>query len=270
VAARNDPNVRIYKNDSIETADRTFYSAVQAAYEATKVFEYYTSQSYAHDNDLFLVRMVGHGDISLDQYLGGLSDAYHQFQQSFGNPDNRVEIYSLRDDVLGIPHIDEHGKTLDQGERIVRFRAALKDPLRLDANGYLTCPFATALSRLSPLTRDHKITKIEAEIIGSDVGDAVGRVYLRQSGTGTVYNLGSDKAYYRLPERTAVMNPFFNGVRVFTPDVYLSDRMRDRPFANSRWEIVINQKDEHANQDINLSSLTDVRLYVYYTDFTKN
>jgi hypothetical protein len=37
---------------------------------------------------------------------------------------------------------------------------------------------------------------------------------------------------------------------------------------NSHWELVINQKDEEINQDVNLQSLDDVVLYVYYTDFT--
>ena len=110
---------------------------------------------------------------------------------------------------------------------------------------------------------------VEAEIIGSDLGDTVGRVYLRQRGTGMVLSVAGDRSYYRLPERTAVLNPLFNGVRVFSQDVYRSDRLRDRPFVNTHWELVLNQKDELANQDINLQSLTDVRLYVYYTDFTQ-
>ena len=61
----------------------------------------------------------------------------------------------------------------------------------------------------------------------------------------------------------------FNGNRVFTPEVYRSYRMRDRPFVNTSWELVLNQKDEKANQDIDLNSITDIRLYIYYTDFTE-
>ena len=39
-AAQNNPNVRIYKNDAIITADRTFQAALKEAYKATRVFEY--------------------------------------------------------------------------------------------------------------------------------------------------------------------------------------------------------------------------------------
>lgn len=268
-AARNDPNVRIYKNDAVILADETFQLAVRNAYEATKVFEFYTSQSYARLGELFLIRMVSHGDYNLESYLAELETAYRDFQQAYGNPDTRVEIVSLRDDVLAIPRLGPSGCPLTQEERIARFRERLTSGAYVDERGYVSVPFATSLARLSPLTRNHKILALEAEIIGAAVGDTLGRVYVRQRGTGMVLSVTGDKSYYRLPERTAVLNPLFNGVRVFGNEVYRSDRLRDRPFVNTHWELVLNQKDELANQDIDLRSLTDVRLYVYYTDFTR-
>jgi hypothetical protein len=267
-AAQDDPNVRIYKNDAIITADNSFQLALQLAYEATVVFEYYTSQSYAHLADLFLIRLVAHGDYNLQSYLTNLQTAYLDFQQSYGNPDTRVAIVSLRDDVFGIPKVDQNGQAISQSQRLDLFHAKLADASFLDANGYRTMPFPTSIAQLSPLTRDHKVLNLEVEVIGSDVGDTVGRIYVRQRGTGVVTSLTSDPSYYRLPEVTDVLNPFFNGVRAFPESVYQSARMRDRPFVNTHWDLVINQKDESVNQDINLQSLTDVRLYVYYTDFT--
>lgn len=268
-AARNDPNVRIYKNDAVILADETFQQALRDAYKATKVFEYFTSQSYARLDQLFLIRMVSHGDYNLESYLMELENAYRDFQQLYGNPDTRVEIVSLRDDVMAIPRTASDGRALTQAERIAELRRRLGDAALLDERGYLTVPFSTNLARLSPLTRNHKVLAVEAEVVGSDVGDTVGRVYLRQRGTGLVLSVDGDRSYYRLPDRTAVLNPFFNGVRTFGPEVYRSDRMRNRPFVNTHWELVFNQRDEAANQDINLGSLTDVRLYVYYTDFTQ-
>ncbi len=267
-AARNDPNVRIYKNDAIINADLAFESAIAAAYQATKVFEYYSSQSYEHLMDLFLVRMVNYGDYNLNNYLTQLQDAYLSFQQQYGNPDDRVEILSLRDDVFAIARLDPSGQPITQADRIAQFRGRLKDVSLLDEQGDLTSPFATAINPLSPVTRTHTVKRLEAEISGSDVGDTVGRIYVRQKGTGVVSAVNGDPLYYRLPAVTAVINPFFNGVRVFTSDIYDNDRMRDRPVANSRWDLVINQKDETANMDIDLNSVTDIRLYVYYTDFT--
>jgi len=268
-AAQNNPNVRIYKNDAIITADRTFQAALKEAYKATRVFEYYTSQSYPGWEKLFLVRMVGAGDNSLEQYLFELEDAFLAFQEQYGLPDHRVAIVSMRDHVLAIPRTDDNNKALTLAERVDLFRAALADPGRVDQSGYLSFPFATTTSQLSPLTRNHKIDYIEAEVVGSDVGDTVGRIYLRQTGTGTVSSLEGSDSYFAFPKHTAVVNTLFNGQRVLPPNVYQNARMRDRPVANSRWELLINQRDELVNKDINLQSLTDIRLYVYYSDFTR-
>ena len=267
-AARDDPNIRIYKNDDVILADRFFQAALRDVYSATRVFEYFTSQSYARKDQLFLVSMVAHGDYNLQAYLLELENAYREFQQQYGNPSTRVAIVSLRDDVLAIPRLDAAGCALTQAGRIALFTQRLNDASYLDERGYLTMPFSTTLSGVSPLTRNHKVLAVEAEIIGSDLGDTVGRVYLRQRGTGLILAVTGEKAYYRFPDLTAVVNPFFNGVRTFGSEVYRNDRMRDRPFVNTHWDLVLNQKDETANQDINLNSLTDVRLYVYYTDYT--
>jgi hypothetical protein len=160
------------------------------------------------------------------------------------------------------------GAQLTQAQRVELFRAAVSDPRLLDGRGYAIMPFASSLARLSPLTRNHKLLYAEAEIVGSDVGDGVGRVYVVQSGTGVVQGVANARAFYRFPERTAVLNSFFNGARQFAPEVYRNEHLRDRPYANTSWELILNQADERANQDINLRSLTDIRLYLYYTDFT--
>ncbi|HKY36569.1 MAG TPA: EB domain-containing protein [Polyangiaceae bacterium] len=266
-SAKNDPNVRIYKNDAIISAERTFDDAVRTAYQATRVFEYYASQSYVHKGDLALVRLVSRSDFSLEGYLTSLQGAYSEFSESYGTPDARVDILSLRDDVMQIPRISSSGVALSESVRVALFRSALADPALLDGQGQLTVPFSTSFSRLSPATRNHKISHVEAEILGSQVGDTLGRIYLRQSGTGAVEGVDDAKSYYRFPERSAVVNPFFNGVRTFGTEVYRNDHLRDRPYVNTRWEFVFNQRDEQVNQDIQLNALTDIRLYVYYSDF---
>ena len=267
-AAKNDPNVRIYKNDAILTAERTFESTVREAWRATRVYEYYTSQSYAARNDLFLARMISRGSPSVEAYLASLDEAFYEFEETYGNPDVRVAVISVRDDVLNIPEFDESSQPMSLQARVQALRERLVDESYIDERGYRVIPFSTGLSELSPLTRNHKISHVEVEIVGTSVGDGVGRVYLNQLGTGTVSPLVGDKLFYRFPERQAVINPFFNGQRLYEPEIYRSDRLRDRPFANSYWELILDQKDEAENQDIDLQSLTDITLYIYYTDFT--
>ena len=111
---------------------------------------------------------------------------------------------------------------------------------------------------------------MEAQYLGSDLGDALARVYVRQRGTGTIHSVLGDRLHYRFPERTAVINAVVGEERVFADEsLYRNERLRDRPVLNSHWELVINQRDEYVNMDINLQSLDDLILYIYYTDFTE-
>lgn len=267
-AARNDPNQRIYRNDAVINADRTFSDAMRDAYRATRVYEYYTSTSYADAGKLYLIRLVSRGDYNLEAYLSGLEQAYYAFLETYGRPDARVDVLSLRDDILRIPQYDENRQPLSAADRVARFRAALLDSKWITPDGYITIPFATNFARLSPRTANHKIDAVEVELVGADVGDSLGRIYVQQSGTSAIRAVGGQTTYLRFPERLAVVNTFFNGVHAFSPDVYMNRRLRDLPYANSGWSLVINQVDEYANQDINLQSLSDVRVYVHYTDFT--
>jgi hypothetical protein len=268
-AARNDPNVRIYRNDAVINADFTFDDALRAAYRATRVYEYYTSQSYAKKDQLFLIRMASSGQYNLQNYMTELQNAFYEFEETYGVADTRVAVLSLRDDILRIPLLDEEGTPYSRDERVAQMRERLRDPALLDRRGYLVLPFSIPLSQLSPVTRNHKIRYLEADVVGSSIGDTLGRVYLRQVGTGSLRTLSDDLAYYAFPERMAVLNTFFNGSRVYGPDVYRSFRLRDRPIANSLYELIINQRDEAVNADIDLQSLTDIRLLVYYDDFTQ-
>jgi hypothetical protein len=273
-AARNDPNSRIYKNDAILTADRTFETALKAAYRATRVYEYYTSQSYAPMVDLYLVRMISHGDITLESYISELEAAFLDFEDQYGNPDLRVEVVCLKDDIFEIERYDENQLPLTDGERTQLMRDRLADVALLDARGYLTVPFSTRLDQLCPLTHNHKIHYIEAQLLGRDLGDPVARVYLSGRGTGTLRSVEGNKKFYRFPGRTAVINTIVGQQRVFEGnifdgDVYKNRRLRDMPLVNTGWELVINQRDELVNQDIDLQSLDDMCLYFYYTDFTE-
>ncbi|HCF59496.1 MAG TPA: hypothetical protein DFS52_16065, partial [Myxococcales bacterium] len=249
-AARNDPNVRIYKNDDILAADRTFQAALKEAYKASKVFEYFTSQSHTHLGDLFLVRMVQHGDLNLEAYLFDLENAYLSFRESYGTADVRVQVVSARDDIFKIGNLDPAtSMAYCESDRVLQFRKALQDVKLLDENGYVVLSFPTTFRELSPLTRNHKVLYVEAELVGSDLGDAVSRVYVRQRGTGTVRGVGGKKVFYTQPARTAVVNTFMNGRREFDDAVYRSERLRDRPYVNSQWQLVVNKKDELANKD---------------------
>jgi len=269
-AARTDPNVRIYRNDAIINAEVAFEDAMREAYRATRVYEYYTSQSYARSGELYLIRMIARGQYNLENYMSGLQNAFYEFEQNYGQPDLRVQVLSMREDILNVPRLNTDGRAFTDEERIAAMRKAFADPEQFDRYGYLTFPFSTNFDPLSPLTRNHKIRYIEVQFEGSGFGDAVGRVYLRQNGTGVLRGVENDKQFFRLPASTTVVNAFFSASdkQTYDRDIYQAKRFHDRPLVNTGWELVINQRDEQVNQDINLQALTDIKVYLYYTDFT--
>ena len=274
-AAANDPNQRIYKNDTVIAAERTFDDALKEAYRLTLLYEYYTGQTYKRKGNLYLVRMIGKGDISLESYVSRLEQAYRDFGESNGKPDLRVAVISLRDDVMKIARKDKAGRPLTLTERVAEFQRRMTDRNNLNQEGYTSFSFNLSVtgdsSIVSPITFNHKLMYLEAEVVGGEIGDSVGRVYVRQKGTGVVRLSGTDEyKFYALPTRTAVVNPYFNGTKVFAHEIYRNFRLSDRPLGNTQWEIMFNQSTEKSNQDINLNSVNDIRIYVFYNDFTKN
>jgi hypothetical protein len=268
-AARNDPNIRIFRNDAVINAEVAFDAAIREAYRTTLVFEYYTSQSYAHRGDLFLTRLASRGQYNLDNYMNDLNNAFFEFEQEFGLPNLRVQVLSMRDDMLNIARTAPDGRPYTLAERIGMLRETLLNPAMLDRHGYTAVPFSTSLDSVSPATRNHKIRYIEAEINADRAGDAVARLYLTQGGTSVIDSVRDEKLYYRFPELTAVLNPFIGGNKVFDHEVYQNARLRDRPLIATDWRLLINQRDERVNQDLDLGSINDIRLFVYYTDFTE-
>lgn len=267
-AVRNDPNVRLYKNDAIINADRAFELALRHVYRATRVYEYYTSTSYGALEQLFLARMVSRGDHNLERYLSDLRDAFLTFEETFRAPAARVERLSVRDHVFAIPYLDASGDPLSVDERNRLFRERLLDPRLLDANGHLAIPFATTPELVAPCTRNHKLDFIELSLIGGNLGDDEADVLLWQNGTGVVEALEGQDRYYRLPPALIVAQPYFGRTAVFDPAVYRRYELRERPFLNTSWSLVLNQRDNPENQDIDLARLDDVVIYLYYTDFT--
>jgi hypothetical protein len=89
-----------------------------------------------------------------------------------------------------------------------------------------------------------------------------------QKGTGVVRSVAGDPIYYSLPERTAVLDTFFEGDRALDSKVYRNERLRDRPMVNTAWELQLDVENEAVNSDLDLGQLDDIRLYFYYSDFT--
>ena len=56
---------------------------------------------------------------------------------------------------------------------------------------------------------------------------------------------------------------------ILDDEVYKSERLRDRPVVNAEWLLQFDPVNESDNTDVPLGDLDDIRLYIYYTDFTE-
>lgn len=79
-------------------------------------------------------------------YVADLEEAFFVFEEQFGFPDTRVQVLSLRDDILGIPTfgVPASGgaaRVLTETERTILLRAALTDKSNYDREGMLKFAF---------------------------------------------------------------------------------------------------------------------------------
>ena len=279
--AQADPTRRIFKNDAIRNAEQSFDVALRTAWQATLTYEYYAGVSYPQREALFLARLVERGDVNLRRYVEDLREAFFGFGQTFGNPDTRVSRISLCDDIFAVPRLGPNGEIRTSEWRTNECRRMLKDPANLDPSGAIRIPFSTDFRGLSPRTVNHKILFVEVGLQGDLGGDGVARIYLEATGTGVVTGTDGDRRFYTFPPRTAVLNPFFSGDdgRAFGQDadgaitgpnrsIYRSYRFRERPVVQSGWSLVLDQRSEAVNRDIDLSAVNDIVVDIFYTDFT--
>ncbi|HVK78400.1 MAG TPA: hypothetical protein VM734_34110 [Kofleriaceae bacterium] len=266
-AARSDPNVRVYTNTAMLNADRSFNRALEYAYRATRLLEYYKSASYAHADELYLIRMVTHGEYNLSNYLDELEDDYEAFRAEFHNRSQRAVRLSLANDILRIPTLAEDGRPLSVNERSALLREHLMDPRRLDARGRRTFELRTTLEQFAPCTFGHQINYVEIMLSGANLGDPNASVMLWQDGTGVIQRPDQGQNFHRLPPALVVATPRRDLDTAFEPSVYRNVGMRERPLVNTSWRLVFDELHPQ-NRDIRFEDLNDIFLYIYYTDFT--
>ena len=217
--------------------------------------------------------MITAGDNTLETYITNIENAFRKFEQQNGKPDQRVMIISLKDDILKIKRVAENGEPLSTTQREQLLQMQLNDRLRINSEGFIAFPFP-----LSVLSDDSRVFTAYNQAQNSLHRSRSDRRRSRRW-CGTALPTAkkeqesfrvskSELKYYALPQRTAVLNTFFNATKDLDRAIYQNYRLRDRPLGNTHWELLINQYSEKENQDINLNSINDIKLYVYYTDFT--
>ncbi len=266
-AARNDPNIRVYMNTAMLNADRSFNRALEHAFRATRLLEYYKSASVANADELYLIRMVARGDYNLDDYLDTLEDDYESFRGEYRNRSHRAARLSMTNDIMHIPTLANDGRALSAAERSALLRERLLDPTRLDAHGRRTFEFRTSLDEFAPCTFGHQLDYVEVMFSGANLGDPNASVMLWQDGTGVMERADQGQNFHRLPPALAVITPRRDLDSAFEPAVYRTYTLRERPLVNTSWRLVFDEQNPQ-NRDVHFDQLNDIFIYLYYNDFT--
>lgn len=184
-------------------AEVAFDAAIREAIRTTLVFEYYTSQSYAHRGDLFLTWLASRGQYNLDNDMNDLNNAFFEFEQEFGLPNLRVQVLSMRDDMLNIARTAPDGRPYTLAERIGMLRETLLNRPCSTATATRPCRSRRASNRLPGHAKSQDPVHRGRDQNADRAGDAVARLYLTQGGTSVVDSVRDEKLYYRFPELTA-------------------------------------------------------------------
>jgi hypothetical protein len=266
---RRDPTVRLYRDAATLHADHSRAAAIAAAWDTTRVHEYYTASTYAARGQLHTIRQIASGATgrSLDRYVDDLEDAFLNAQQQQPNQDARIQRASLRDDILRIRRYD----TTEDGAAQVRSAAArtralrqrLAESAQLSADGTITVEFATHTDLLAPQTSDHLIERVEVILIGRALGDDL-RVQLRHMGAGTLRDRDGHQQRATLPPRTAVLHPVIDAPVQFNQRRLRSEALSDRPLIQSRWQLVLDLQQAPASPGLNLGGLEDIEVLMHY------
>jgi hypothetical protein len=270
-AARNNPNFRIYKDDSVRNAEVAFKKLLTEAYKSTVIFEYHTSQTYAFKEELYLSRMVDYGEYNLQNYIYDLEDAFWEFEDHYGLAELRVLPLSLRKDIFNGMRVAPNGKAFSERD--------MKDSVQewlnrsMDETGKAELSFKIGPNLVSPSTRVHKVSYVEACVEKQTAAAAKHpRIYLDMAGTSSVWSLGEEftDRFYDFGGRPAVVTARWCSGSDYSwdPKIFQSQKFTQRPLFNNQWDLTINFTTEPANAGYGPEQFDELQLFFYYFEFT--
>ena len=270
-AAQNNPNFRIYRDDNVKNAEFAFKKVLAEAYKATKVYEYYTSQSYDGYSHLLQARMINYGENNLQNYLYDLEDAFWEFEDKYGTPELRVLPLSLKKHIFPGMRVSPRGEAYSEREMNNSVQEWITHSL--NEGGVANLSFRIGPEHVSPGTRVHKISYVEACVKNPHQPAARHpRVYLQMDGTSHIWELGKTTIDqpYNFESRPSIVTARWCTGEDFSWDakIFQSNKFTQRPLFNTNWELSINFIEEPANTNYLPENFEDLHLFFYYYEYT--
>ncbi len=232
------------------------------AFLTVRALEYVLDASVPEEGQVFSAESAE----QLAGLLSSLRDEHDSAQLSAGWDQDREDVVSLAEDVLGItgPVVDPvTGQTLAPGEQLQQLLAL---PKSRDAAGNLRLRFATSVDQGGLFSEDVAVDTIVG-VKMSMVGSLAGRTAyftLTQAGETRLRDFGGSLVPYELEPKTALVPAGVNLASPGDPSVPESTDLFERPVDCAAWTLSLDQQGDPRNAAVDLSQLTDLQLFVHH------
>jgi hypothetical protein len=263
-----DPTFRLYRDQGGMQWDAAMQLLRKWAFLATRAFEYTANASYANGATVFAAANAR----QLQGYLTDLQDAYQSDQLQNGWGQARVDVISVRGDLLGIQKGVEDPVTGRSVTPAEQFRQVLALPQNRDASGNLSLKFRTSLRPgngiFSADVCEDRIQSLKMNLVSSSLQGATAYVTLRQVGHGELASCaGGSTVDYQLGGKSAEIPAGLNLPRsaMSDPSLPASTDLFERPVSADSWILTLDTHGDPRNAWIDPRQLDDIELWLTHT-----
>ncbi len=260
-----DPTFRLYRDQEGMQWEAAMQVLRKWAFLATRAFEYTANQSYADGATVFAAANAR----QLQGYLNNLQDAYQTDQLENGWGQSRVDVISLRGDILGIRQAIADPVTGRSVSPAEQFRQVLALPQNRDATGNLSIKFRTSFKPgngiFSSDVCEDRIQSLKINLVSASLQGDTAYVTLEQVGQGELVACtdGSPVAY-QLGGKTAEVPAGLNLSRaaMSDPSLPVSTDLFERPVSADSWILTLDTHGDPRNTWIDPRQLDDIELWL--------
>jgi hypothetical protein len=263
-----DPTFRLYRDQEGMQWDSAMKLLRKWAFLATRAFEYTANASYANGATVFAAANAR----ELGGYLSDLQDAYQTDQLQNGWGQSRVDVISVRRDILGIDKDVEDPVTGRSVPPAEQFHEVLALPQNHDGAGNLSLKFRTSLRPGNPIFSsdvcEDRIQSLKINLVSSSLQGDTAYLTLRQVGQGELASCtGGSAVTYQLGGKTAEIPAGLNLPRsaMSDPSLPQSTDLFERPVSDDSWVLTLDTRGDPRNGWIDPRQLDDIELWLTHT-----
>ena len=263
-----DPTFRLYRDQTGMQWDAAMQLLRKWTFLATRAFEYSANASYASGATVFAAANAR----ELQGYLSGLQDAYQTDRLQNGWGQVRVDVLSVRRDLLGIQGSVTDPVTGRELTPAAQFHQLLTLPQNRDGAGNVSIKFRTSLGAANGVfgsdVCEDRIQGVKMNLVSSTLQGDTAYVSLRQVGQAELGACsGAGPVDYQLGGKTAQVPAGLNLSRsaLGDPGLPASTDLFERPASADTWILTLDTHGEPQNRWIIPEQLDDIEIWLSHT-----